>query len=87
MAALGLTTFLPVLAQDDIQKDSVPNGKEVKNRNVMLNASADNQPRQINIGLRQKYLLRSTRTAAPYHGHGGLCFLFSIGQAAHSTAV
>lgn len=51
MAALGLTTFLPVLAQDDIQKDSVPNGKEVKNRNVMLNASADNQPRQINIGL------------------------------------
>ena len=39
------------LAQDEIQKDSVPNTKEVKNRNVLLNASADNQPRQINIGL------------------------------------
>lgn len=51
LAALGLTTFLPVIAQDNIQKDSVPDGKEVKNRNVMLNASADNQPRQINIGL------------------------------------
>lgn len=51
LAALGLTTFLPVIAQDNIQKDSVPDSKEVKNRNVMLNASADNQPRQINIGL------------------------------------
>ena len=51
LAALGLTTILPVIAQDNIQKDSVPNSKEVKNRNVMLNASADNQPRQINIGL------------------------------------
>lgn len=51
LAALGLTTFLPVIAQDEIHKDSVPDSKEVKNRNVMLNASADNQPRQINIGL------------------------------------
>lgn len=31
--------------------DSVPETKEVKNRNVMLNASSDNQPRQISIGL------------------------------------
>ena len=29
----------------------MPNTKEVENRNVMLNASADNQPRQVSIGL------------------------------------
>lgn len=35
-------TMLPgcLLAQDVIQKDSVVNTKEEKNRNVMLNASA-----------------------------------------------
>lgn len=38
-------------AQDQAVKDSVPETKEVKNRNVMLNASSDNQPRQISIGL------------------------------------
>ena len=38
-------------AQDKPTKDSVPETKEVKNRNVMLNASSDNQPRQISIGL------------------------------------
>lgn len=40
-----------VVAQDVIQKDSVINTKEEKNRNVMLNASAVDQPRQINVGL------------------------------------
>ena len=35
----------------EIVKDTTVNNKEVENRNVMLNASADNQPRQINIGL------------------------------------
>jgi hypothetical protein len=34
-----------------VEKDSTVNTKEEKNRNVMLNASADNQPRQISIGL------------------------------------
>lgn len=38
-------------AQDVIQKDTVPSTKEVKNRNVMLNASDANQPREISIGL------------------------------------
>lgn len=38
-------------AQVKAVKDSIPETKEVKNRNVMLNASADNQPRQISIGL------------------------------------
>lgn len=55
-AALMLTlASAHVYAQDDASKqavkDSVPDNKEVKNRNVMLNASADNQPRQISIGL------------------------------------
>lgn len=51
LTALTCAVFAPVCAQSEIQKDSVPDSKEVKNRNVMLNASADNQPRQINIGL------------------------------------
>lgn len=50
---LFISSSVPVLAQDEIVKDSVPDNKEVKNRNVLLNASADNQPRAINIGLPQ----------------------------------
>ncbi len=38
-------------AQDVIQRDSVMNTKEEKNRNVMLNAQDTDQPRQINVGL------------------------------------
>lgn len=49
--ALAVSWPAIVKAQDKIVKDSVPDNKEVKNRNVMLNASADNQPRQISIGL------------------------------------
>lgn len=49
--AVILACLSPVLAQNEIRKDSVPNTKEVENRNVMLNASADNQPRQVSIGL------------------------------------
>lgn len=47
-------TILPLIgmAQNKIETDSLLlETKEVKNRNVMLNASADNQPRQISIGL------------------------------------
>ena len=50
MAAAILSPSM-AMAQDEVQKDSVPETKEVKNRNVMLNASSDNQPRQISIGL------------------------------------
>ena len=46
-----LLTPAAALAQEEVQKDSVPETKQVKNRNVMLNASSDNQPRQISIGL------------------------------------
>lgn len=48
-----LATLLPVSlsAQDIIEKDTVMNNKEEKNRNVTLNASVTDQPRQINVGL------------------------------------
>lgn len=41
------------LAQSEAKKDTTDagNSKEVKNRNVMLNASSADQPRQISIGL------------------------------------
>lgn len=39
------------MAQNEVKTDLVNDTKEVKNRNVMLNASSDNQPRQISIGL------------------------------------
>ncbi|MGI6243958.1 MAG: hypothetical protein ACOYJK_10605 [Prevotella sp.] len=49
MTAIASTTTVDYL--QGAPQDSVPENKEVKNRNVMLNASADNQPRQISIGL------------------------------------
>lgn len=51
VAATALLVPATTMAQEQAQKDSVPETKEVKNRNVMLNASSDNQPRQISIGL------------------------------------
>lgn len=48
----GMALPQPAFAQDGkIAKDSVPNTKEVKNRNIMLNASSATEPRSINIGL------------------------------------
>ena len=44
-----------ILAQEALRLDSVPSTKEEKNRNVMLNASSDNQPRQISIGIPQNF--------------------------------
>lgn len=53
LCLIAAASCLPnyMLAQDVIQKDSVVNTKEEKNRNVMLNATAVDQPRQINVGL------------------------------------
>ena len=52
-ALLLASSIMPTTAleQDVAKKDTVQNTKEVKNRNVMLNASSADQPRQINIGL------------------------------------
>lgn len=47
VAAMPIVSY----AQEKAAKDSIPETKEVKNRNVLLNASSDNQPRQISIGL------------------------------------
>ena len=51
-AALALP-FAAHAQHDEVSKDTaaVPNTQEVKNRNVLLNASYDNRPRQISIGL------------------------------------
>ncbi len=45
--------YMPVAAQEQqiLQKDSTTNTKEEKNRNVMLNASNNDRPRDISIGL------------------------------------
>ena len=39
------------LAQTEAKTDSVPSTREERNRNVMLNASNDREPRKISIGL------------------------------------
>ncbi len=48
--------LLPSQAQEVSSQvqDSVPSTRVTRNRNVMLNASSDNQPRQISIGLPEK---------------------------------
>ena len=51
LISAALMSPVATMAQEQVAKDSVPDNKEVKNRNVMLNASSDNQPRQISIGL------------------------------------
>ena len=53
LLATVLLTCAPTLAtaQDEVQKDSIPSTREEKNRNVMLNAKNDREPRQISIGL------------------------------------
>ena len=45
--------FVPTTtwAQTEAKTDSVPSTREEKNRNVMLNASNDREPRKISIGL------------------------------------
>ena len=42
---------LQASAQQEVSKDSIPPTREEKNRNVMLNAKNDREPRQISIGL------------------------------------
>lgn len=51
LAGLVLPQTAFAQEKEKIAKDSVPNTKEVKNRNIMLNASSDTQPRSINVGL------------------------------------
>ncbi len=51
LTATTLAFPMATMAQNEVKNDSINDTKEVKNRNVMLNASSDNQPRQLSIGL------------------------------------
>lgn len=81
----ALTLPATVSAQDEAQKDSVPETKEVKNRNVMLNASTDNQPRQISIGLPSSLSASIYEDGLPvsYNIWPCLPYLYWTGTAAH----
>lgn len=73
-------------AQDTAVKDSVPETKEVKNRNVMLNASSDNQPRQISIGLPSSLSTTITRTDFLFRTVSGHVCHIATGQVVRCTA-
>ena len=86
MAAAVMSPAM-AMAQDEIEKDSVPETKEVKNRNVMLNASSDNQPRQISIGLPSSLSATIYEDGLPvsYSIWPCLPYLFWTGCAQHSN--
>lgn len=67
--------------------DSINNTKEVKNRNVMLNASSDNQPRQISIGLPSSLSATIYEDGLPvmYNIWPCLPYLYWTGTAQHSN--
>lgn len=75
-----------VHAQETAVQDSVPETKEVKNRNVMLNASSDNQPRQISIGLPSSLLTTIYEDGLPvsYGIWPCLPYCYWTGSAMHS---
>ncbi len=87
VAATTLSLPLSAMAQDEIQTDSVPDTKEVKNRNVMLNASNDNQPRQISTGLPSSLSAAIYEDGLPvsYNIWPCLPYLFWTGTTAHSS--
>lgn len=76
-----------VLAQKENKTDSIQAGSEkvVKNRNVMLNASSDNQPRQISIGLPSSLSATIYEDGFPvsYNVWPCLPYLYWTGTAAH----
>lgn len=65
--------------------DSIAKTKEVENRNVMLNASADNQPRQISIGLPSSLSAAIYEDGLPvsYNIWPCLPFMYWTGTASH----
>lgn len=85
-AAMAAAMPLTGMAQDKIETDSVPETKEVKNRNVMLNASSDNQPRQISIGLPSSLSATIYEDGLPvsYNLWPCLPYLYWTGTAQHS---
>ena len=86
---MSMALMSPVcgFAQEQVTKDSVPETKEVKNRNVMLNASSDNQPRQISIGLPSSLSATIYEDGMPvsYNIWPCLPYLYWTGSAAHGS--
>lgn len=76
-----------VHAQETAVQDSVPETKEVKNRNVMLNASSDNQPRQISIGLPSSLSTTIMKMDYLFHMVSGPVFPIATGRAVQCIAV
>lgn len=85
VSILAMPTLL--WAQAEIKNDSVPETKDVKNRNVMLNASSDNQPRQISIGLPSSLSATIMKTDNQFHTMSGLACPISIGPELPSIAI
>ena len=79
MAFLLMSSVLPVAsyAQEVTKKDSTEQHKEVKNRNVMLNASsADNQGKLISVCLHRFRPLFSRIISRFLIAHGPTCPFF-----------
>ena len=87
LLSAALMSATTAMAQDEIKTDSVPTTKEVKNRNVMLNASSDNQPRQISIGLPTSHSATIYEDGMPvsYYEWPCLPYLYWTGTSAHSS--
>ena len=88
---LSASSFLMVAAaqtKEETQVDTVPTTKEVKNRNVMLNASSDNQPRQISIGLPTSHSATIYEDGMPvsYYEWPCLPYLYWTGCSAHESS-
>ncbi|MDO4160255.1 MAG: 2,6-beta-D-fructofuranosidase [Prevotellaceae bacterium] len=86
MLAVAMTVPAMTFAQEEEKNDTVPETKEVKNRNVMLNASSDNQPRQISIGLPSSLsaIIYEDGLPVSYNLWPCLPYLYWTGTAQHS---
>lgn len=87
MAVATLSVPVSTMAQDVIQKDSVPDTKEVKNRNVLLNAENADRPRQISTGLPSSLLAVIYEDGLPVSYNVWPCvpYLFWAGTTSHSS--
>ena len=87
LTATALAVPMATMAQDEAKNDTINDTKEVKNRNVMLNASSDNQPRQISIGLPSSLSATIYEDGLPvsYNIWSGLPYLYWTGSAQHES--
>ena len=87
LTATALAVPMATMAQDEAKNDTINDTKEVKNRNVMLNASSDNQPRQISIGLPSSLSATIYEDGLPvsYNIWPCLPYLYWTGSAQHES--